>query len=270
MALQVPAGAPTRTRTWWRRIASVRATRWSTNAWTPGCSTRIGILTWRWSTQRRRRRKSSYESRFRIEGQSRPHCMCCLPFGSATPGPGGTVAWRAVIASDPAPRGMRIIAVSHTELGNDWLAVDGYVPVLFTENETNTQRLWGVANRSPYVKDGIGDACSMLRWRRSIQSGSALRLRSIRRGHSRGQTRTVRFHLRLAISGTNARTFSGLRPDLRHGASKRTTSRSDRAGRSISEDAPIHAAGARRNPMEQTVLLSSTSRNGSRSTAYCR
>ena len=30
--------------------------------------------------------------------------------------------------------------------------------MLFTENETNAERLWGVANRTPYVKDGINDA----------------------------------------------------------------------------------------------------------------
>jgi hypothetical protein len=28
---------------------------------------------------------------------------------------------------------------------------------LFTENESNSQRLWGVPNRTPYVKDGIHD-----------------------------------------------------------------------------------------------------------------
>ena len=30
-------------------------------------------------------------------------------------------------------------------------------PLLFTENETNTQRIFGVPNRRPYVKDGIND-----------------------------------------------------------------------------------------------------------------
>ena len=30
--------------------------------------------------------------------------------------------------------------------------------MLFTENESNTQRLWGVPNRTRYVKDGINDA----------------------------------------------------------------------------------------------------------------
>ena len=29
---------------------------------------------------------------------------------------------------------------------------------LFTENESNFERLWGVPNRSPYVKDSINDA----------------------------------------------------------------------------------------------------------------
>ncbi|MGQ0603645.1 MAG: MGH1-like glycoside hydrolase domain-containing protein, partial [Anaerolineales bacterium] len=31
-------------------------------------------------------------------------------------------------------------------------------PLLFTENETNTERLYSVANRTPYVKDGINNA----------------------------------------------------------------------------------------------------------------
>jgi hypothetical protein len=38
-------------------------------------------------------------------------------------------------------------------------AEDGITPVLlFTENETNTERLFGVANSGRYVKDGIDDA----------------------------------------------------------------------------------------------------------------
>ena len=33
----------------------------------------------------------------------------------------------------------------------------GHVPLLFTENETNHQRLFGSENRTRYVKDGIND-----------------------------------------------------------------------------------------------------------------
>jgi hypothetical protein len=35
---------------------------------------------------------------------------------------------------------------------------DGVAPLLFTENETNNQRLFGTSNANPYVKDGINDA----------------------------------------------------------------------------------------------------------------
>jgi len=48
------------------------------------------------------------------------------------------------------------IAVSHAEIGKRVLACDGAADLLFTENETNAQRLFGASNRTPYVKDGIG------------------------------------------------------------------------------------------------------------------
>ena len=51
-----------------------------------------------------------------------------------------------------------LVRAIHDELGEYWLACRGAPPVLFTENETNTQRLWGVPNRTPYVKDGIHEA----------------------------------------------------------------------------------------------------------------
>src|SRR5262249_10024860 len=50
-----------------------------------------------------------------------------------------------------------VIDVIDPELAERWLYCEGEVPLLFTENETNTQRIFGVPNRSPYVKDGIND-----------------------------------------------------------------------------------------------------------------
>src|SRR5208337_205884 len=47
------------------------------------------------------------------------------------------------------------IAAEHPKLGRYYLYCDEDVPLLFTENETNTQRIFGVPNRTPYVKDGI-------------------------------------------------------------------------------------------------------------------
>jgi hypothetical protein len=43
----------------------------------------------------------------------------------------------------------------HPKLGVRFLYCDGEPTLLFTENETNTERIFGVPNRTPYVKDSI-------------------------------------------------------------------------------------------------------------------
>ena len=54
-------------------------------------------------------------------------------------------------------KGVQVVAVSHAELGERFLYCEGSAPLLFTENETNNQRLFGAPNASRYVKDGIDD-----------------------------------------------------------------------------------------------------------------
>ncbi|HKG26906.1 MAG TPA: hypothetical protein VKB09_14750 [Thermomicrobiales bacterium] len=54
--------------------------------------------------------------------------------------------------------GTRLIRATHFILGDVWLACLGTPGLLLTENETNAERLWGVPNRTRYVKDGINDA----------------------------------------------------------------------------------------------------------------
>jgi hypothetical protein len=49
------------------------------------------------------------------------------------------------------------IEAVHPALSEHHLYCDGAPTLLFTENETNTQRIFGVSNRSPYVKDSIND-----------------------------------------------------------------------------------------------------------------
>ena len=49
------------------------------------------------------------------------------------------------------------VKATDPRLGERYLYCEGDVPLLFTENETNTQRIFGVPNRSPYVKDGINN-----------------------------------------------------------------------------------------------------------------
>src|SRR6059058_3349463 len=50
-----------------------------------------------------------------------------------------------------------VIELNHAQAGNRWLHCEGSPELLFTENETNVRRLFGVENHTPYVKDGIND-----------------------------------------------------------------------------------------------------------------
>src|SRR5271168_1596720 len=49
------------------------------------------------------------------------------------------------------------VAASHADLGERYLYCEGDVTLLFTENETNNERIFGTTNQSPYVKDGINN-----------------------------------------------------------------------------------------------------------------
>jgi hypothetical protein len=49
------------------------------------------------------------------------------------------------------------IKLDHYYYGSRWLYCEGTPNMLFSENETNNQRLFNTENQSPYVKDGIND-----------------------------------------------------------------------------------------------------------------
>ncbi|WP_448872107.1 MGH1-like glycoside hydrolase domain-containing protein [Desulfobulbus propionicus] len=51
-----------------------------------------------------------------------------------------------------------VILTSHHELGESFLYCDGGPELLFTENESNAERLWNQPNTSPYVKDAFHTA----------------------------------------------------------------------------------------------------------------
>jgi hypothetical protein len=53
--------------------------------------------------------------------------------------------------------GTSVIVASHQELGERYLYCEDASSLLFTENETNNERLLGTLNQSRYVKDGIND-----------------------------------------------------------------------------------------------------------------
>jgi hypothetical protein len=54
--------------------------------------------------------------------------------------------------------GVSAVRTEHAALGRRWFLADRPVPVLVTGNETNNERVFGSANETPYVKDGIDRA----------------------------------------------------------------------------------------------------------------
>jgi hypothetical protein len=69
----------------------------------------------------------------------------------------GEVAERPFMKKEDGPPGVSVIAASHPGLGERHLYCEGEAPLLFTENETNTERLFGTPNSSLFVKDGINN-----------------------------------------------------------------------------------------------------------------
>ena len=65
---------------------------------------------------------------------------------------------KPLLKQSQGPKGASAIAAQHPILGTYYLYCDGDVPLLFTENETNNERLFPqYPNASPYVKDGINN-----------------------------------------------------------------------------------------------------------------
>jgi len=122
------------------------------------------------------------------------------------------------------PAGMSAMVAQHSRLGTYYLYCEGEVPLLFTENETNNDRLFpGQPNASLYVKDGINDYVVQGRqtavnpehqgtkasahYRQMVGSAQsmALRLRLTRRGPvEQGHNKNVAVPFGPAFAGTFA------------------------------------------------------------------
>lgn len=69
----------------------------------------------------------------------------------------GTASSRPELRQTKSSGAASVIEVVQEKQGACYLYCDGKPALLFTENETNTQRIFGIPNRSPYVKDSIND-----------------------------------------------------------------------------------------------------------------
>jgi hypothetical protein len=122
-------------------------------------------------------------------------------------------SWIAGHAERPAlrqvegPAGASTVAAEHSLLGEYLLSCEGDVPLLFTENETNNDRLFpGEKNEHPWVKDGIHEAVVHGR-KEAVNPGQEGTKVS---AHCRlevpaGGSRTLRLRLTGTAPGTQAR-----------------------------------------------------------------
>ena len=53
--------------------------------------------------------------------------------------------------------GAAVISTEDSRYGKHWLQLEGAPEMIFTENETNFQRVFGIPNTKPYVKDSFDD-----------------------------------------------------------------------------------------------------------------
>ena len=130
---------------------------------------------------------------------------------------GDAVAKPTIAALDGAP-GLAAARASHDELGEWVFCADASAALLFCENETNNQRVFGTPNASPYVKDGINgfvvdgiaDAINPERTGTKVAAHHTLEL-------APGQSAQVRVRLTGtgggdATDGSTGATGSGARP----------------------------------------------------------
>ena len=211
------------------------------------------------------RRRAHPDHRRQPRARARPDCTCCRRSGSAIPGAGARPTTRA---AGPSPGSTRLdgaVLADHETLGRFRLATRRAGPiVVFTENETNTAKLFGSAPEGTHFKDAFHDyliggrtdavkrdggtkAAAHLRPRRAGRRGARRPPPPDRRG--RGVGRAVR----------------RLRPDLRrpHRRGRRVLRREDPGG--------IAAGGAGREPaglrgaaVERAVLPLRRARLGER------
>jgi hypothetical protein len=115
----------------------------------------------------------------------------------------------------PGPKGIPVIAASHPDLGDRYLFVEEKVPLLFTENETNNERIFGTPNASPYVKDGInahvihGNHASVNPEKTGTKSAAHYQLNV-----GAGKTATIRLRLCDQAPATMNEPFSGFAETL--------------------------------------------------------
>ena len=160
------------------------------------------------------------------------------------------------LAAAKGTNGASVVAASHPELGDRWLYCDGAPPLLFTENETNTERLFDTPNASPYVKDAFhafvvhGNTDAVNPAETGTKAAAHYRLEV-----GAGQSVAVRLCLTDAHAGNRVRS----RPSRQTVEARRREAdefyRSCTPESASEDTAQRHAPGLRRPLLDEAVLL---------------
>ncbi|MBX3354102.1 MAG: glucosidase [Phycisphaeraceae bacterium] len=108
------------------------------------------------------------------------------------------------------------IAADHPRLGAMYLHCEGAPELLFTENETNSQRLWGQPNATRFVKDAFNDR--LVHGRRDTVNPEGVGTKSA--AHfiveiPAGQSKVIRLRLNDEAPGSSSRPFSDFEATMR-------------------------------------------------------
>ncbi len=154
-------------------------------------------------------------------------------------------------------KGNHVVAASHADLGERYLYCEGDAELLFTENETNNERIFATANQSPYVKDGInnyvveGKKDAVNPEKTGTKSAAHYQLNV-----GAGRAATVRLRLTdvapTAI-GDPFKSFAEILETRKREADEFYKAYNPNPGQRRSS--PRHASGAGRNALDQAVFL---------------
>nr|AUN37398.1 Gll1168 protein [uncultured bacterium] len=108
----------------------------------------------------------------------------------------------------PSP-GTSAVAGTHSVLGDFTLFCEGEVPLLFTENETNHERLFpGQKNESTHVKDGINDCIVQGNQKAVNPEKEGTKVAAHYQANvGAGQSTVIRLRLSKASAGENSKAF---------------------------------------------------------------
>ena len=109
--------------------------------------------------------------------------------------------------------GTGAIRVSHFEMPERWLLCEGNPELLFTDNETNFERLFRVPNPGPYVKDAINDY--VIAGKKNAVSPGKIGTKATARYQLRiGAGKAVTVRLRLSLTNFDSDAFGDVFDDL--------------------------------------------------------